>query len=153
MSMMNNMFDATKHTKFTPTNPDKVLGDVNKIVCRSNWEKDFCRYLDRSPNIVKWGSELFSIGYLDQFGKRRNYFPDFIFVKEDTQGNQQTYLIEIKPSAQTKPPRRTKSKNQAKMLNENQTYIKNVRKWQYANAFCQKKGFIFKIITEHDLYG
>ena len=41
-------------TKYKPENPLKYLGNPNNIICRSLWERKFCKYLDKNDNIIKW---------------------------------------------------------------------------------------------------
>jgi hypothetical protein len=80
-------------------------------------------------------------------GKPSRYYPDFLMILEDGR----KILIEIKPSRETKPPRKSKKKSQKTMLYEQMTYLKNTKKWEYAQQFCNKKGWEFRIITEKEL--
>jgi hypothetical protein len=61
-----------------------------------------------------------------------------------------TYLIEIKPDSQTKPPI-YKGKQTRRYLNESMTYIKNQSKWEAATRFAKDRGWEFMILTEHHL--
>jgi hypothetical protein len=60
-----------------------------------------------------------------------------------------TYILEVKPEKQTKPPDR-KRKTQ-KFINESVTYAINQEKWKAADLFCQEHGWQFKILTEKSL--
>ena len=104
-------------------------------------------YCDNSDNVLKWSSEELSIRYrspLDQ--KIHRYFPDFIV--QMTTGKK--YMIEIKPSRQTIPPKSPKRKTKAYMR-ESFEYIKNTAKWSAAKNYCEDNNLEFKIMTEKDL--
>ena len=64
-------------------------------------------------------------------------------VKEST-GKIKTYVIEVKPHKQTKPPSK-------KNLYEMKTYAVNQAKWKAAKEFCDDRRIEFKIITENEL--
>lgn len=137
---------------FTPKNLDKYVGK-HFPVTRSSWERDFCAFCDANPNILKWSSEEIEIPYFDlSSSKQRRYFPDFWMKLKNKEGEIKTYLIEIKPSKETKPPRSTARKNKKSYLYEQLTYIRNSSKWEAARAFCAKRGWEFRLITEKELY-
>ena len=71
-------------SKYQPSYPRKYKGDPNNIICRSSWERKFCRWCDLNESILEWGSEEFWIPYLSPVdNKVHRYFPDFIIkVKE-----------------------------------------------------------------------
>jgi len=117
-----------------------------QIKYRSSWELDFCRYVDRTPGILKANSEGLVIPYINPItGKRARYFIDFVIQTLDT-----TFLIEVKPFAQTRPPR--KSKNVKQYMERVKTYKVNLAKWDAAKQFAEVNNVIFKIITEKELY-
>jgi len=137
-------------TKYIPENPDKYLGNPKNIVCRSNWERKFCKYLDKNVNIIRWSSEELKIPYVSTIDKQlHNYYPDFVFEakKED---KIETYIVEIKPKKQTVSPK--PKKNKRTYLNECITYETNMCKWKAAEAFCKTNGWIFKILTEDNIF-
>ena len=68
----------------------------------------------------------------------------------DKSGNIKTYLIEIKPSAQTKPPEIPKRKTR-RYIQEVFTWGKNEAKWKAAIEYAKDRGWEFKILTEHEL--
>jgi len=73
----------------------------------------------------------------------------------DSSGDLKKYLIEVKPDEQTKPPKRPKRKTAKRMkrfLNEAETYIINRSKWESAQKFCAKRGLIWKVVTEKNLF-
>jgi hypothetical protein len=137
--------------KFTPQNPEKYKGDYKNIIYRSLWELKVMKYFDQNPNILYWASEELIIPYLSPVDqKMHRYFPDFIAQIKNKNGVIQTYILEVKPYKQTKSPEK-KGKNQRKYLNESLTYAINQEKWRAADIFCQKKGWVFKILTENEL--
>lgn len=137
--------------RFNPRYPEKYKGDVKNIIYRSSWELEFMKYCDRRENILEWGSEEFFIPYLDPTTNRvRRYFPDFIVKIKESSGNIKTYVVEIKPKKQTKPPVPGKKKSKT-LINESITYQKNLAKWKAATEWCADRLLNFKIITEDDL--
>ena len=140
----------SKKSLYKPKNTKKYKGNINNIICRSSWETKFCGYCDLNENIIQWGSEEFFIPYLAPDGKTRRYFPDFIIKVKENNGKVKTYVIEVKPFKQTKPPRKRKKVTQS-YLYECKTYATNQAKWEAANEWCKDKRIEFKIITEREL--
>jgi len=65
-------------SKYKPEYPKKYKGDPNNIICRSSWERVFCRYCDRNRNILEYSSEEVIIPYRSPVdNKYHRYFPDF----------------------------------------------------------------------------
>jgi hypothetical protein len=140
-------------TKFIPTNTTKYIGDINKIVCRSLWERKFCKYLDETPNILRWSFETLKIPYLHPIDNQVHmYLPDFIIEKKGKTGLVETLIVEIKPYKQTKEPKIGKRKSKKSILNENITYAINTNKWKAAKEFCEKHSWKFVILTEKELF-
>lgn len=138
-------------TKFEPKNPQKYVGNNKNIVCRSNWERKFCKYLDENVNIIRWSSEEIKIPYLSTIDRQlHHYYPDFVFEATNKNNNVQTFMVEIKPKKQTVEP--TVRKNKRAYLNECITFETNQCKWKAANLYCKEKGWIFKILTEDNLF-
>lgn len=64
-------------SKYKPSYPRKYKGNPNNIICRSSWERKFCKWCDLNENIIEWGSEEFWIPYLSPVDRRvHRYFPD-----------------------------------------------------------------------------
>ena len=138
---------ATYKGIYRPTNPSKYAGDHTRIVYRSNWERKFMVYCDKNEDIIYWASEELSIPYVNPIDRKvHRYFPDFIIKTKKGK----RYMIEIKPSAQTKKPR-PKTKKSKAFMRESLEYIKNVAKWQAADVYCNDNGLEFKIFTEKEL--
>jgi hypothetical protein len=131
---------------FIPKNPQKYIGNPNRIIFRSLWESRVMKWLDNHPSVLKWGSEEIAIKYIKPTdGKVHNYFPDFIAVIQDRSGVPKKYIIEVKPLKETMLTE--KSSNYDKI-----NIAINTAKWNYARAFAASKGFEFKILTEVDLF-
>ena len=56
-SKYNKTYRAPYKGVFRPTNPQKYIGNANRIVYRSSWEKKVMIKLDTSPDIIKWSSD------------------------------------------------------------------------------------------------
>jgi hypothetical protein len=137
--------------RYKPIFPEKYEGDPTNIVMRSSWETRFALWCDRNPAVVKWSSEETIIPYRCQTdNKLHRYFVDFRIKVKQTDGSLKTYIIEIKPDAQTRPPefpgRKTK-----KFMTEAFTFVKNQSKWKAAEQWCLDRGYEFKILTEREL--
>ena len=137
---------------YRPSYPKKYKGDPNNIVCRSTWERKFCRYCDLNENIISWASEEFFIPYVSPLdNKVHRYFPDYLIKVKEQNGETKTYLIEVKPKKQTKPPVK-KSRATKSFIYETKTYAVNQAKWKAAKEWCDDRKIEFKIITEDELY-
>jgi len=137
-------------SKYRPENPRKYKGDYKNIICRSSWERKFCRWCDLNESILEWGSEEFFIPYRAPDGKVRRYFPDFIMKVKETNGEVKTYVIEVKPAKQTRPPKKKKRVTKS-YIYECTTYAVNQAKWKAADEWCKDHKIEFKIITEKEL--
>ena len=136
---------------FKCRNPKKYLGDTRDIVYRSGLEFRYMMKLDNDDNVVSWESETFCIPYFDPNSNRtRRYFPDFR-VTRTKDGQDKTYVIEVKPDSQSRPPKRGKKKSKKsdrRFLSESWTYRKNCAKWKAAKKYCEINGFEFVILGE-----
>jgi hypothetical protein len=104
-----------------------------------------------NENILQWGSEEFYIPYISPVDNRvHKYFPDFIIKVKESTGQIKTYVIEVKPKKQTRPPTK-KSRVTKSYLYEMKTYAVNEAKWKAAQEFCADRLIEFKIITEDEL--
>jgi len=136
--------------RFRPKNPQKYKGDATNIIYRSTWEIKVMRYLDENPNIIWWGSEELPIPYISPIDKRKHrYFPDFIAKIRKSDGKVMTYIIEVKPEKQTKPP--TQKRKTKTFIQEAMTYEVNKAKWYAAEEFCKDHGWQFLVLTEKHL--
>ena len=139
--------------KFTPKNRNKYKGNPKKIVYRSLWERSFMKYCDINPSILEWSSEEIIIPYYSPVDKKyRRYFPDFFIKSLNRDGTISKKIIEIKPKKQTVPPKKPKKKRSKGYLTESKTYVTNHSKWEAAKKYCEKRKWIFQILTEDHLY-
>jgi hypothetical protein len=137
---------------YKPEYPSKYKGNPNNIICRSSWERKFCRWCDLNENILEWGSEEFYIPYFDPTtGRVRRYFPDFIIKVREQSGEIKKYVIEVKPKRQTIPPVQTSKKRTRTYITEVKTYAMNQAKWEAAKEWCKDRMIEFRIITENEL--
>lgn len=132
--------------KYVPVFPEKYAGDPTNIIMRSSWETRFAIWCDKNPQIIKWSSEETIVPYVSPVdGRVHRYFIDF---KIQT-ANKKTYLVEIKPMAQTQPPQGTKKTK--RFLAEAATYMVNQAKWKAASQYASDRNWEFKILTEYEL--
>ena len=138
-------------SKYKPSFPKKYKGNPNNIICRSTWERRFCRWCDLNENILEWGSEEFFIPYISPVDHRvHRYFPDFLIKVKESTGKIKTYVVEVKPEKQTAPPKK-KSRVTKSYIYECKTYAVNQAKWKAAQEYCADRRIEFKIITEREL--
>lgn len=136
---------------YKPLYPQKYAGDPTNIIMRSSWETRFAAWCDKNPSIVKWSSEETVIPYrCPTDNKIHRYFVDFKIQVVDKNGSPKTYLVEVKPSKQTRPPE-FPGKKTKRYLTESYTFIKNQAKWKAATEYAKDRGWQFKIITEYEL--
>ena len=137
--------------RYNPLNPHKYIGDYSNIIYRSLWERKFMIFCDTSKNILKWSSEEIAIPYYFHIDKKMHkYFVDFVIQVKEQNNAIKTYLVEIKPLAQTMRP--VKRKTTKKYLREILEWEKNKSKWQSAIQYAKEKNWEFKILTEKDLF-
>ena len=146
------MYAMAYKTKYLPENATKYMGNPTKIVCRSTWERKMCKYLDNNVNVLRWASEELSIPYLSPVdNKMHKYYPDFIAEVRTNTGEIKTFLIEVKPYKQTKPPVIKKRKTKSYDTNM-KTYAVNEAKWKAARKLCDDNQWEFTILTENELF-
>ena len=137
--------------KYYPSFPRKYKGDPTNIIYRSLWERKFMVYCDRNDRILEWGSEEFFIPYRSPLdGKIHRYFPDFYVKVKTKQNTTKKWVVEVKPKAQTRPPRTPKRKTK-KYITEVRNYAINDAKWKNAIEYCKDRNMEFIIITEDEL--
>ena len=137
--------------RYIPTYPKKYKGDPSNIIYRSLWERKFMVYCDRNDRILAWGSEEFFIPYRSPLdGKIHRYFPDFYVKVKTKQNTIKKWVVEVKPKAQTRPPRTPKRKTK-KYITEVRNYAINDAKWKNAIEYCKDRNMEFIIITEDEL--
>jgi hypothetical protein len=142
----NNKF---KQGYFAPKNPQKYIGK-EKPVYRSGWELKFFRFCDDNINVVEWASEAVIIPYVSPIDRKvHRYYTDGIIAIKEKDGIKK-YIVDIKPSSQTKPPVRCR-KRHSTMVYETARYAQNQAKWAAAKEWCKKHGYEFLLLTEGEL--
>lgn len=132
--------------KYKVKNPEKYVG-TKEPTYRSSWEFMFMKTCDEHPSISQWAAESIKIPYRDPVtGKQTIYVPDFFIVYTDKNGKNHAEVVEIKPSNQQLLEKVGKNK-----VNQFQ-YVKNMAKWEAANAWCKQKGIKFRVLNENDLF-
>ena len=108
--MYKRMAESIK-SRYKPSYPQKYKGNPNNIICRSSWERRFCRWCDLNENIISWASEEFSIPYVSPVDNRvHRYYPDYLIKVKESDGKVKTYVVEVKPKKQTAPPKKPKDR-------------------------------------------
>jgi len=139
-----------KQGVYRPSNPEKYKGSY-PILYRSSYEKKLFDWLNRNPSVISWGSESVVIPYQNPLtGRISRYFVDVNFTCRDVTGATKKFLVEVKPSQQTMPPKQT-GKNTKALVQKQCEYAKNMAKWTAARQWCQNHGYDFQIVTEKHL--
>ena len=134
-------------------NPAKYLGDPNKIIFRSSWEKKFAVYCDTNDRITSWSSEPVAIPYLNPVnGEMKPYNVDFYVRVQTGEKTYKEYLVEVKPSKQLKQPvqptGRVTEKRMTAYTTQMQTYLINLSKFKAAKNYAESRGWQFIVVTE-----
>ena len=137
-------------SRYTPLNPQKYVGDIKNIICRSSWERKFCMKCDMDPSILEWGSEEISIWYRSIDNRPHRYYPDFYMKVRQSNGTLEKFIVEIKPKKQTRRPKKPLRESRV-YKNAVLTYERNKRKWSTAAAWASKRKMRFIILTEDHL--
>jgi Straboviridae/Kyanoviridae head completion nuclease len=137
---------------FTPKNPQKYLGDVNRIVFRSLWERRVMIMFDEDDRVLKWNSEEVIVPYRSpKDGLIHRYFVDFCVQVKLPNGTTKIRLVEVKPSNKLVQPV-PKKKITNKFLKELLDYEVIQSKKRAAEAYCADRGWEYVFLTEHDLF-
>ena len=134
-------------------NPKKYAGDISNIVYRSSWELRTFQWADLNQSVIQWSSEETVIPYVCQTDNRlHRYFVDMKIKIKGIDGTIKDYVVEIKPYAQTMPPK-FPGKQTKRYLEEVETFIKNQSKWKAAKEYAKERNMQFVILTEKELFG
>ncbi len=148
----------------------KYVGDLNNIIYRSSLEYKFLLYCSYNPNITKFGSEIVHVKYLNpvanlKYNKQHglsntnprnwklcNYWIDFWVEVQKADGTVKKILVEIKPHAETLPPKPTSDKarikNRRAFIRQSKIFLENKAKWQAADKWAKENGMEFKVVTD-----
>lgn len=118
------------------------------IEYKSSLELKAFRYADSNPQVKKYSVEPFNIPYVSpKDNKIHRYFID-MFIDF---GDNKRFLVEIKPSSETKPPKKPQKitpKSEKNYRKAVQTWLVNSAKWESAKKFCKEHNMEFVILTE-----
>ena len=142
---------------FKPQNPAKYKGDVSKIRYMSSWELTVFKFFDTNPDVLEWSSEEVIIRYFSKAdNKIRRYMVDCYVKYVDKDGNVIQEIVEIKPHAQTLPPKAPKKsltkKQQTSFAQKVYTYNVNQDKWAAAEKWAKGRGMKFRVLTEKQIF-
>ena len=137
-------------------NPEKYLGDPQKIIFRSSWEKRFATYCDHHSRILLWSSEPMQIPYLNPLdGVVKPYNVDF-YVRVQTENGYKEYIVEVKPSRQLQQPQyptgRITEKKMTSYTNAMKSYLVNIAKFKAAKDYALTRGWEFIVVTENFIF-
>ena len=138
-------------------NVEKYIGNPVDIVYRSSWEYKFMIYCDLNSGVLKWGSEVFKVPYIDRMGKNHVYIPDFYLetLDKNNDGLMNRFLVEIKPEKEMQEPVLPVGNVSEKKLKALEyaigVYQKNKYKWTYAMEWAKARDITFWLINEHHL--
>ena len=145
-----------KSGKFETSKPEKYIGDIHNIIYRSSWEYRFCVYCDTNDSILKWSSEPIAIKYFNPLDKKEHdYNVDFYIKVLKESGEEQEWIIEIKPERQTQKPIYEGAMTLAKLKSYNhsmQVWITNQAKFKAAKEWAEKRGYRFGVVDEKFLF-
>lgn len=141
-------------------NPEKFIKPIDEhmqsfkdgaVNYKSRLELKAIKYADFNKFITRWSLEPFHVKYVKPTdGKVHRYFID-LFLEFQT-GDK--FLVEIKPKAETLPPRQPKKASEKAMINYQialQTYAINQAKWKAAREFAAQQKMRFIILTDEEL--
>lgn len=147
------MARSYKQGFFIPMNPKKYTGDISNIVYRSSWELRTFQWADLNQSVLQWSSEETVIPYVCETDNRlHRYFVDMKLKIKGADGVVKDYVVEIKPYAQTLPPK-FPGRQTKRYLEEVETFIKNQSKWKAAKEYAKERNMQFVILTEKELFG
>lgn len=147
------MARSYKQGFFIPMNPKKYTGDISNIVYRSSWELRTFQWADLNQSVLQWSSEETVIPYVCETDNRlHRYFVDMKLKIKGSDGVVKDYVVEIKPYAQTLPPK-FPGRQTKRYLEEVETFIKNQSKWKAAKEYAKERNMQFVILTEKELFG
>ena len=145
--------------KFVPQHPEKYIGDADNIIYRSSWEGRFCFYCDQNPNILRWASESIPIKYWNPIDKKEHtYYPDYYIKVKKVDGTEESWIVEVKPSAQyelDKKPQFKGNQTEKRINSHNaqmETWIINRAKMDAAMKFAEFNGYKFGAVNEDFIF-
>lgn len=143
---------GTMRGRFIPKNPQKYIGNPNRIIFRSSWEMRYMKWLDANNAVLRWASEELAIPYVnpikvDVHGRPKisRYFPDFIIMYRDMAGNVKKEIVEVKPLKEAVLSPRMSERDKL-------AYAVNQAKWKAAATYAAANGATFRVVTEQTMF-
>lgn len=137
-------------------NPNKYIGDHQKCIFRSSWEKRFMIHCDTSDKILLWSSEPVAIPYFNPINeKQKPYNVDFYAKVVYDNGLVKQFLIEVKPLNQLEEPKRPTKKSEKawnSYCKAMETFIVNTAKFNAAKIYAEQRGMEFIIVSENFIF-
>ena len=134
---------------------DNTMQSHNKkgyVEYKSSYELQAFRFMDANPHIKKWSAEPFAIKYIKPTDNQPHRYYIDLFIEFN---NGKKFLVEIKPSSETKPPKPPKKQTQKahnNYMKALETFEINKAKWKFAKEFAKSKNMEFIILTEKELF-
>lgn len=111
-------------------------------------------FCDESGSVVEWSSEELAIPYRSPVDNRiHRYFVDFMVKVVAKDGGTRTMLVEIKPKKQTMEPMMEGKRATKANIGIVKDWLVNNAKWAAAKEYCEDRKWLFKILTEDDIFG
>jgi hypothetical protein len=133
---------------YFPLNECRKYQGAGPIIYRSSWERKFCIYCERNPEIEWWSSESLRIKYFNALDNNyHNYFPDFVVRLRSGQ----TIIVEVKPKSQLIKPEKPKQMTKRSIESFKWSYeawVTNTCKRAAAEEFANAKGWKYQIVTD-----
>jgi hypothetical protein len=146
-----------KQGYYNLVNLAKYIGDPNKIIFRSSWERKFAVYCDSNDRIVAWSSEPLQIPYMHPIEREiKPYNVDFYVKLQLGENLYRDFLVEVTPSRQLKQPikptGRVTEKRMTAYTEQMKAYLINVAKFNAAQQYATSKGWEFIVVTESFIF-
>lgn len=142
---------------FKPKNPEKYIGDLNKIIYRSGLELSFFKEMDDDKSVIKWEAEPehLKVRYHSPIdAKYHTYYPD-AYCEKIVNGALVKFLIEVKPKKYVLQPKVPKlngdssdSKKRSRFEASKRRFIIIHQKRKSAERLATLKGMKYIFITE-----
>ena len=146
---------ATKFSKgeYILKHPEKYMGKL-PVIYRSSWEISLMKVFDENPAVLGWSSESISIPYRNPLtGKWSMYLPDFMAIYIDKKNQKHVEIIEVKPAKENPLVAPKGARASDRNMRNKLVLAINQAKFGAAIAFCNKRGWQFRVMTEKDLFG
>jgi hypothetical protein len=143
-------------------NEKKYIANPNEIYYRSSLEYKFCKFIDNSSKVIKWGSEVVGVPYTGADNKPHTYYVDYYLEMHNPKDPMlpKRLLVEVKPQSETEriinntPPPQPKKVTPKSLANWEyalREFDKNKRKWYAAQEYARLRSMEFVVVTEKNI--